>query len=120
MEDRGQARRWQLIRTGGPIDFVTNVNTTTTQQLILTNTGGAAFTISGISTSEIDPEFSVSNVVCNGVTDFPFSTPVNLGAGQSCTITLQFAPTTYGNGHADLLTILDTASSSNASALAAE
>ena len=102
--------------TGGPIVFVTNVNSTATQQLVLTNTGGTAFTISGVSTSEITPALSVSNVVCNGVSDFPFSNPVNLGPGQSCTITLQFAPTVYGNGQADLLTVLDTASSSNASA----
>ena len=102
--------------TGGPIVFVTNVNSTATQQLVLTNTGGTAFAISGISTSEITPALSVSNVVCNGVTDFPFLNPVNLGPGQSCTITLQFAPTVYGNGQADLLTVLDTASSSNASA----
>ena len=102
--------------TGGPIDFVTNVNTATTQQLLLMNTGGAAFTISGISTAGIDAAFSVSNIVCPSGADFPFSNPVNLGPGQSCTITLQFAPTTYGNGHSDLLTILDTATNSNASA----
>jgi hypothetical protein len=102
--------------TGGPIVFVTNVTSTATQQLILTNTGGTAFAISGISTSEINPAFSVSNVVCNGATDFPFASSVNLGPGQSCTITVQFAPTAYGNGQADLLTVLDTASSSNASA----
>ena len=99
----------------GPIGFVTNANTVATQQLVLTNIGGTPFTISSISTSGIDSTFSVSNVVCNGVTDFPFSTPVNLGIAQSCTISLLFAPTAYGNGHADLLTILDTASNSNAS-----
>lgn len=100
----------------GPIGFVTNANTIATQQLVLTNTGGIPFTISNISTSGIDSSFSVSNVVCNGVTDFPFSAPVNLGIAQSCTITIQFAPTAYGNGHADLLTVLDTAANSNAAA----
>ncbi|MGC2832600.1 MAG: FG-GAP-like repeat-containing protein [Candidatus Acidiferrum sp.] len=102
--------------TGGPISFTADVNSSATQQLTLANTGGAAFTISGISLSGSSSAFSVTNVVCNGVADSPFSTPVNLGPQQSCTITLQFAPTTIGAGQAELLTILDTASSSNAAA----
>jgi large repetitive protein len=102
--------------TGGPLSFTADVNSSATQQLTLDNTGGTAFTISGISLSGSSSAFSVTNVVCNGVADFPFSAPVNLGPQQSCTITLQFAPTTFGAGQAELLTILDTASSSNAAA----
>ena len=98
----------------GPLDFVTNVNTANSQQLVLTNTGGAAFTVSSIGLSGASNAFSVTNVVCNGATDYPLVS-VSLGPGQTCTITLQFAPTRYGNGQAELLTILDTASNSNAS-----
>ncbi len=99
----------------GPILFTTNVNTSVTQQLTLTNTGGTAFNITGISTAGITSALSIANVVCNGVADFPFLA-VSLGPAQSCTITLQFAPTVYGNGQADVLTIVDTASGSNATA----
>ncbi|MGC2527248.1 MAG: FG-GAP-like repeat-containing protein [Candidatus Acidiferrum sp.] len=99
----------------GPIEFGSvNVESSATQQFTLYNTGGTAFTISGISFSGASNAFSLTNVVCNGTTDFPFSS-VNLGPEQFCTITLQFTPTSPGNGQAELLTILDSAGNSNAS-----
>ena len=100
----------------GPIDFgAVDVNSSGTQQLVLTNAGTSPFTISAISFSGSSTAFSVTNAVCNGVADFPFSSSVSLGGGQSCTFTLQFAPTFFGSGQAELLTILDTATGSNAS-----
>jgi hypothetical protein len=101
----------------GPISFTADVNTSVTQQLSVTNTGGTAFSVSGISLSGTSTAFSVTNVVCNGVTDFPLSSfsPVSLSTGQSCTVTLQFAPTSLASGQSEGLTILDTASNSNVS-----
>ena len=103
----------------GPIDFgAVDVNSSATQQLILTNTGSSPFTINanGISLSGSSAAFSVTNVVCNGAADFPFSSSVSLDGGQSCTITLQFAPTSLGTGQAELLTVATTTTNSNAGA----
>ena len=100
----------------GPINFgAIDVNSSGTQQLVLTNTGSSPFTISGISLSGSSTAYSVTNTVCNGVVDLPFPSTVSLGGGQSCTFTLQFAPTLSGAGQSELLTILDTATGSNAS-----
>jgi len=103
--------------TIGPINFgAVDVNSSATQQLMLTNQGNSPFTINGISLSGSSTAFTVTNVVCNGAGDFPFSSPVSLGGGQSCTFTLQFAPTSLGTGQSELLIVATTTTNSNAGA----
>ena len=64
----------------GPIDFGNvNVNSSGTEQLMLTNNGGTAFTIESVTVG--GTAYSLANVVCNGNADFPFSSPVNLASG---------------------------------------
>jgi hypothetical protein len=103
--------------TIGPINFGSvNVGGNATQQLTLTNTGGASFDVNGISFSGSSSAFSLTNAVCNGVTDFPFSATVTLAPKQTCTFTLQFAPTVSGTGQGELLTVATTTTNSNATA----
>lgn len=103
--------------TIGPINFGSvNVGSNATQQLTLTNTGGASFAVDSISFSGSSSAFSLTNAVCNGVTDFPFATAVTLAPRQTCTFTLQFAPTITGTGQGELLTVATTTTDSNASA----
>jgi hypothetical protein len=85
--------------------------------VILTNTGGTAFTLSGMTLfGSGSPPFTLTSLTCNGTTvPLPIATPVSVGAGQSCTILLQFAPTAVFGGYVEGLAILDNASSTNAS-----
>jgi hypothetical protein len=98
-----------------------NINTTSTQTLTLTNTGSPAFTVSGISLSGTSSAFSVPNVVCTGsgnTVSPPYtSMTVSLAQGDTCTITLQFAPTLVQNGQAEALSIATNATNSNAAEL---
>jgi hypothetical protein len=96
-----------------------DVGGTAATQLVLTNTGGEPFTISGVSLPASSPpsSWSVKSVACpSSVTGPPSAaSPVTLAPGQVCTISLQFAPTALGTFDA-ALTVLDTASGSNLSA----
>jgi uncharacterized repeat protein (TIGR03803 family) len=103
--------------TIGPINFgPVNVGSNATQQLTLTNNGGASFAVDSISFSGSSSAFALTNAVCNGVTDFPFTVAVTLAPRQTCTFTLQFAPTITGTGQGELLTVATTTTNSNASA----
>jgi hypothetical protein len=63
------------------------------------------------------PPWTLTSLTCNGAAvPLSISTPLNVGAGQSCTILLNFAPTVVQGDQTEGLVILDTASSTNASA----
>jgi hypothetical protein len=102
----------------GPINFgEVDVNATGTQTLILKNTGSSAFAVSGITLQGSSSAFSIANAVCNGNSvGLPFTSPINLGAGGTCTFTLQFLPTLNQNGYGELLVVATTTTNSNASA----
>jgi 6-phosphogluconolactonase (cycloisomerase 2 family) len=88
-----------------------NVGSNATQQLMLTNTGGAPFDVNAISFAGSSSAFSLTNAVCNGV---PFSSGVALGPGQTCTLTLQFASTPGQNGaQSEFLVVATTTTNSN-------
>jgi hypothetical protein len=92
----------------GPINFGSvQVDSIATQTLTVTNTGGLPFTVTGFSVSGAG--YSLASSVCNGV---PFVSSAALNSGASCSLTLQFAPTTAGQP-AGQITITDTASGSN-------
>ncbi len=102
----------------GPINFgPVQVNATGTQSLNLKNTGSSAFMVNGISLQGSSSAFSITNAVCNGnAVGLPFTSPINLGAGGTCTFTLQFLPTLNQNGYGELLVVATTTTNSNASA----
>ncbi|MGC2172496.1 MAG: FG-GAP-like repeat-containing protein, partial [Candidatus Sulfotelmatobacter sp.] len=87
------------------------VDSITTQQLTLTNTGGLPFNVTQIAVSGT-PGFSLASAVCNGVT---FSSSATLNAGASCIFTVQFAPTKIVKHEiGGQITITDSAAGSNA------
>lgn len=107
--------------TQSGLGYVFDVSAPATTSLavpvVLANTGGSAFTLSGVSLFGSDsPPWTLTSLTCNGtVVPLPIATPVNVPAGQSCTIGLQFAPTLVEGGQDEGLAILDNASSTNAS-----
>jgi hypothetical protein len=107
---------------GSVFSVTAPVTTTLAVPVILTNPSSTAFTISGISlVGTGSPPWSLTSVTCNGTpVALPIASPVSLGAGQSCTLQLQFAPTLVQSGQAEGLEILDNAGSSNASGTAGE
>ncbi|MGC2530665.1 MAG: choice-of-anchor tandem repeat GloVer-containing protein [Candidatus Acidiferrum sp.] len=113
---RGAFAQYSTI---GPINFgAVQVNTTGSQQLTLTNSGGSSFMLNGITLQGTSSAFSITSVVCNGsAVSAPYtSISVTLAVGQTCTVTLQFLPTVNENGYAEDLVLATTATSSNASA----
>ncbi|HTW74386.1 MAG TPA: choice-of-anchor D domain-containing protein, partial [Steroidobacteraceae bacterium] len=93
----------------------TDVNTTATTTLVLTNTGGEPFALSGVSLSSTlspDPWSITQALTCPEGTPTA-ATPVTLQAGESCSMTLQFAPTSTTTPQDVLVTVLDAASASN-------
>jgi hypothetical protein len=110
------------VPNSGLINFGTvDVGSTGTQTLTLTNTGtgSATFAVNSMSLSNINPAFTITSVICNSnQVSLPFISSVNLGAGGTCTISLQFAPTLNQTGQGELLVIGTTPAnvSSNASA----
>lgn len=106
-------------QTGGLYSFQVSAPATTSVAvpIVLTNTGGSAFTLSGVSLfGGGSPPFTLTSLTCNGsAVTLPIATPVSVGAGQSCTILMQFAPTAVNGSYLEGLAILDDASSSNAS-----
>ncbi len=102
--------------TIGPINFGSvDVGSTATQQLALVNTGGTSFDVDSISLTGSSTAFTLTNALCNGMTDFPFTATVTLAPKQTCTFTLQFAPTVQATGQGELLTVATTTTNSNAS-----
>ncbi|MGO9642467.1 MAG: choice-of-anchor D domain-containing protein [Candidatus Acidiferrales bacterium] len=103
--------------SGGPLDFgAVDVNTTGTQTVTLTNPpGSSAFNFTGVSLQQ-GTSFSITKVVCSNGNTFTTgfsSISVTLAVGDSCTITLQFAPLVNENGYGDLLVIGTTITNSN-------
>jgi len=86
------------------------VDSITTQQLTLTNTGGLPFNVTQIAVTGTQG-FSLANAVCNSVT---FSSSATLNAGASCIFTVQLAPTTVKQEIGGQITITDSAAVSNA------
>lgn len=92
------------------------------QQLVLSNTGTGPLSVSGMSLSGVPgypgsgAAWSIASALCGNTAESSGSfTPVSLAPGQSCTVTLQFAPTaTDFLSNTSNLTIIDTATSSNA------
>ncbi|MBO0780431.1 MAG: choice-of-anchor D domain-containing protein, partial [Ktedonobacteraceae bacterium] len=79
-----------------------NVNTTSAARAVtLTNSGGAALTISSITISGTNASYFAQDNNC----------PSSLAAGANCTINVSFTPTGAGNSSANL-TITDNASTS--------
>lgn len=102
---------------GYTFDVSAPATTSVTVPVTLANTGGTALTLSGVSLfGSGSPPFTLSSLICNGTAiPVPIATPVSVGAGQSCTILLQFAPTVVQTGYTEGLAVLDNASSTNAS-----
>ena len=106
-----------LYSNAGPIDFGSViVGSNGTQQLMLTNSGGSAFTLSGFDlTPGTSSAFVITNIVCNGTSEFPFPAGgVSVASQEVCTITLQFVPLTAGNGQTESLTVRTSTTNSNA------
>jgi hypothetical protein len=107
------------VQTGFGYAFQVSAPATTSiaVPVALTNTGGTAFTLSGVSLfGSGSPPFTLTSLTCNGsAVPLPIATPMKVGAGQSCTILLQFAPTAVGTGLVEGLAILDDANGTNAS-----
>jgi hypothetical protein len=84
---------------------------TSTQALLVTNTGSSPFTIVSATISGTSSPFSVLGTLssCNGTT----ALPATLAPSQSCDIDLQFAPTATTGVTAGTLLVVDTATSSN-------
>ncbi|HVC02795.1 MAG TPA: choice-of-anchor D domain-containing protein, partial [Steroidobacteraceae bacterium] len=107
-----------IVQANGLVPAVAlaaDVGGTATAQLVLTNTGGEPFTISGVSLPTSAAPWSITSVNCLGLGAPSASSPMTLAPGQICTIGLQFAPTALGIADA-ALTVLDTAGGSNLSA----
>lgn len=102
----------------GPINFGSViVGNSATQQLTLTNTGSSAFTLSGFSFTPTGQAFVITNIVCNGASEFPFPAGgVSVAPQEVCTITLQFVPQAAGSGQAAALIINTSTTNSNAAA----
>jgi hypothetical protein len=102
---------------GGPLDFgAVDVNTPGTQTVTLTNPpGSSTFNFTGVSLQQ-GTSFSITKVVCSTGNTFTTgfsSISETLAVGDSCTITLQFAPLVNENGYGDLLIIGTTIPNSN-------
>ena len=106
----------------GPINFGSViVGSSGTQQFTLTDTGSSAFTLSGFSFTPTGSAFVITNIVCNGISAFPFPAGgVTLApassSGDMCTITLQFVPQAAGSGQTVALVINTSTTNSNAAA----
>ena len=102
---------------GGPLNFgAVDVNTPGTQTVTLSNpTGSSTFNFTSVSLQQ-GTSFSITKVVCSNGNTFTTgfaSISVALAVGNSCAITLQFAPLVDENGYSDLLIIGTTIPNSN-------
>jgi len=87
-----------------PVTFASTIaGATNTQAVTLSNSGGAALTISGIALSGTGANLFSETTTCGTL-------PATLAAGSTCTINLTFAPKVAGT-YAATLTVTDNANS---------
>ena len=99
--------------------FAVSAPATTSIQvpIVLTNTGGAAMSISQVSLfGSTSSPWTVSGLTCQGVSiplPIPAGSPVTLPPGQSCTIQAAFAPAVAQTGQDEGLEVVDTTTATN-------